>query len=136
MAVRIRLQRHGRKKRPFYRLVAADARAQRDGRFLERLGHYNPLTDPAEVVIDEDLVLKWLKRGALPSDTAKNLLSQAGIWERFTAERLGKPVPMRDDEPVSTEEKDASTSTDEADSAKNESESADATSEAPVESSH
>ena len=127
MAVRIRLQRHGRKKRPFYRLVAADARAQRDGRFLERLGHYDPLTDPAEVVIDEDRVLKWLKRGAQPSDTAKNLLSQAGIWERFTAERLGKPVPTRDEESLSTEE-DASTSTDETPSAENESESADATS--------
>ena len=134
MAVRIRLQRHGRKKRPFYRLVAADARAQRDGRFLERLGHYNPLTDPAEVVIDEDRVLKWLKRGAQPSDTAKNLLSQAGIWERFTAERLGKPVPTREDESLSTEG-DAS-STDEAASAENGSESADAISEATVESSN
>lgn len=134
MAVRIRLQRHGRKKRPFYRLVAADARAQRDGRFLERLGHYNPLTDPAEVVIDEDRVLKWLKRGAQPSDTAKNLLSQAGIWERFTAERLGKPVPTREEEALSMEE-DASSSTDEAGSTENESESADATSEASVESS-
>ena len=134
MAVRIRLQRHGRKKRPFYRLVAADARAQRDGRFLERLGHYNPLTDPAEVVIDEDRVLKWLKRGAQPSDTAKNLLSQAGIWERFTAERLGKPVPTREEESLSTEG-DAS-STDEATSAENGSESADATSEATVESSN
>ncbi|MDE0300205.1 MAG: 30S ribosomal protein S16 [Candidatus Poribacteria bacterium] len=112
MAVRIRLQRHGRKKRPFYRLVAADARAQRDGRFLERLGHYNPLTDPAEVVIDEDRVLKWLKRGAQPSDTAKNLLSRAGIWERFTAERLGKPVPTREEEPPLTEE-DAASPTDE-----------------------
>lgn len=127
MAVRIRLQRHGRKKRPFYRLVAADARAQRDGRFLERLGHYDPLTDPAEVVIDEDRVLKWLKRGAQPSDTAKNLLSQAGIWERFTAERLGKPVPTREEEYLSTEE-DSSSSTDEAPPAENESESADATS--------
>ncbi len=115
MAVRIRLQRHGRKKRPFYRLVAADARAQRDGRFLERLGHYDPLTDPAEVVIDEDRVLKWLKRGAQPSDTAKNLLSRAGIWERFTAERLGKPIPTRDEEPSSNEEENASTTTDEAD---------------------
>ena len=69
MAVRIRLQRHGRKKRPFYRLVAADARASRDGVFLERLGHYNPLTDPADVFIDEEKALKWLRRGAQPSDT-------------------------------------------------------------------
>ena len=135
MAVRIRLQRHGRKKRPFYRLVAADARAQRDGRFLERLGHYNPLTDPAEVVIDEDRVLKWLKRGAQPSDTAKNLLSEAGIWERFTAERLGKPVPTREEQPLSTEE-EATASTDETASSANESETADATPETPAESSN
>ena len=136
MAVRIRLQRHGRKKRPFYRLVAADARAQRDGRFLERLGHYDPLTNPAEVVIDEDRVLKWLKRGAQPSDTAKNLLSRAGIWERFTAERLGQPVPTRDEEPVSTEDEEASGSTDESASAASESESAEVSPETPDESSN
>ena len=135
MAVRIRLQRHGRKKRPFYRLVAADARAQRDGRFLERLGHYNPLTDPAEVVIDEDRVLKWLKQGAQPSDTAKNLLSRAGIWEKFTAERLGKPVPTREEEPPSTEG-DAAPPTDETASAADDSESADTTPETPSESSN
>ena len=93
MAVRIRLQRLGRKKRPFYRLVAADARAQRDGVFLERLGHYNPLTDPADVLIDEEKALKWLRRGAQPTDTAKRLLSQEGIWRKFTYEKLGKPLP-------------------------------------------
>ncbi len=93
MAVRIRLQRHGRKKRPFYRLVAADARAQRDGAFLERLGHYNPLTDPADVVIDEEKALKWLRRGAQPTDTAKRLLSKSGILMKFEYERLGKPMP-------------------------------------------
>ena len=93
MAVRIRLQRLGRKKRPFYRLVAADARAQRDGVFLERLGHYNPITDPADVVIDEEKALKWLRRGAQPTDTAKRLLSQQGIWKKFTDEKLGKPLP-------------------------------------------
>ncbi len=93
MAVRIRLQRHGRKKRPFYRLVAADARAQRDGAFLERLGHYNPLTDPADVVIDEEKALKWLRRGAQPSDTAKRLLSKSGILMKFEYEKLGRPMP-------------------------------------------
>ena len=93
MAVRIRLQRHGRKKRPFYRLVAADARAQRDGAFLERLGHYNPLTDPADVVIDEEKALKWLRRGAQPSDTAKRLLSKSGILLKFEHEKLGTPMP-------------------------------------------
>jgi small subunit ribosomal protein S16 len=127
LAVRIRLQRHGRKKRPFYRLVAADARFQRDGRFLERLGHYNPLTDPSEVVIDEEKALKWLKRGAQPSDTAKNLLSQTGIWERFIAEKLGQPIPPpREVEPSSAPE-----AVD--DSAKAEAESGEAPSEAPVE---
>ena len=93
MAVRIRLQRHGRKKRPFYRLVAADARAQRDGAFLERLGHYDPLTDPADVVIDEEKALKWLRRGAQPSDTAKRLLSKSGILMKFEYEKLGRPMP-------------------------------------------
>ena len=93
LAVRIRLQRHGRKKRPFYRLVAADARAQRDGAFLERLGHYDPLTDPAEIVIDEEKALKWLRYGAQPSDTAKRLLSKRGILLKFEYERLGRPMP-------------------------------------------
>ncbi len=93
MAVRIRLQRLGRKKRPFFRLVAADARAQRDGVFLERLGHYNPIAEPADVVIDEEKALKWLRRGAQPTDTAKRLLSQQGIWKKFTYEKLGKPLP-------------------------------------------
>ena len=101
MAVRIRLQRLGRKKRPFYRLVAADARAQRDGVFLERLGHYDPITDPADVVIDEEKALKWLRRGAQPTDTAKRLLSQQGIWKKFTYEKLGKPLP---DEEITADE--------------------------------
>ena len=93
MAVRIRLQRLGRKKRPFYRVVAADARAQRDGVFLERLGHYNPITEPADVVIDEEKALKWLRWGAQPTDTVKRLLSQKGIWKKFSDEKLGKPLP-------------------------------------------
>ena len=102
MAVRIRLQRHGRKKRPFYRLVAADARAQRDGAFLERLGYYDPLTDPADVVIDEEKALKWLRRGAQPSDTAKRLLSKSGILMKFEYEKLGRPMP--EDETAETVE--------------------------------
>ena len=102
MAVRIRLQRLGRKKRPFYRLVAADARAQRDGVFLERLGHYDPIKEPADVVIDEEKALKWLRRGAQPSDTAKRLLSQQGIWKKFTFEKLGKPIT--EEEEVDTDE--------------------------------
>lgn len=110
MAVRIRLQRLGRKKRPFFRLVAADARAQRDGVFLERLGHYNPITEPADVVIDEEKALKWLRRGAQPSDTAKRLLSQQGIWKKFTFEKLGKPLPEDEVETDDTPEEVEDTS--------------------------
>ena len=114
MAVRIRLQRHGRKKRPFYRLVAADARAQRDGVFLERLGHYNPMTEPADVFIDEEKALKWLRRGAQPSDTAKRLLTKNGILMKFEHEKLGKPMPDQEvveedtetDDPEPTEAKE------------------------------
>ncbi len=120
MAVRIRLQRHGRKKRPFYRLVAADARAQRDGVFLERLGHYNPMTDPADVFIDEEKALKWLRRGAQPSDTAKRLLNQNGILMKFEYEKLGKPMPEAEgveevaetEDVESTETQDAASETD------------------------
>ena len=112
MAVRIRLQRHGRKKRPFYRLVAADARAQRDGVFLERLGHYNPMTDPADVFIDEEKALKWLRRGAQPSDTAKRLLTQNGILMKFEYERLGKPMPGAEVVEEVAETQDAAAETD------------------------
>ena len=120
MAVRIRLQRHGRKKRPFYRLVAADARAQRDGVFLERLGHYNPMTDPADVFIDEEKALKWLRRGAQPSDTAKRLLTKNGILMKFEYEKLGKPMPGSEtveevaetEEVEPTETQDATSETD------------------------
>ncbi len=79
MAVKIRLQRFGGKKKPFYRIVAADSRNKRDGRFLEVIGTYNPLTDPANVKIDEEKALKWLSEGAQPTDTVKNLFAKAGI---------------------------------------------------------
>jgi len=106
LAVRIRLQRHGRKKRPFYRLVAADARAQRDGAFLERLGYYNPLTDPADIFIDEEKALKWLRRGAQPTDTAKRLLSKRGILMKFEYEKLGRPIPGAVVDEAATETED------------------------------
>ena len=79
MAVKIRLQRFGGKKKPFYRIVAADSRNKRDGRFLEVIGTYNPLTEPASVKIDEEKALKWLSEGAQPTDTVKNLFVKAGI---------------------------------------------------------
>jgi small subunit ribosomal protein S16 len=79
MAVKIRLNRMGAKKRPFYRMVVADARSPRDGRFLEIIGHYNPIVDPIELVVDKDKAQDWLKKGAQPSDTVKRLLKQVGV---------------------------------------------------------
>lgn len=87
MAVKLRLRRSGSKKRPFYRIVAADSRAPRDGRFIEIVGHYNPLTTPAEVKIDADKALAWLHNGAQPSDTVRTLLSKEGIMTRFHEEK-------------------------------------------------
>lgn len=79
MAVKIRLKRMGAKKAPFYRVVVADARAPRDGRFIEEIGYYNPLTEPAQVKIDAEKALKWLATGAQPSDTVRNLFRREGI---------------------------------------------------------
>ena len=78
MSVKIRLQRHGKKGKPFYWIVAADARAKRDGRYLEKLGTYNPNTNPATVNLDVDSTVKWLQDGAQPTDTAKTILSYKG----------------------------------------------------------
>ena len=79
MSVVIRLMRAGAKKRPFFRMVAADSRRQRDGRFLEILGHYNPLTEPATVLIKEERVKEWLQRGAQPTERVERLLKQQGV---------------------------------------------------------
>ncbi len=75
MAVKIRLARHGAKKRPYYRIVVADSRARRDGRFIEEVGRYNPCTEPAMVKFDMEKVENWLKNGAQPTDTVKRLLN-------------------------------------------------------------
>ncbi|QFT88843.1 30S ribosomal protein S16 [Bacillus sp. THAF10] len=90
MAVKIRLKRMGSKKSPFYRIVVADSRSPRDGRFIETVGTYNPVVQPAEVKINEDLALKWLQDGAKPSDTVRNLFSNEGIMEKFHNAKLGK----------------------------------------------
>ena len=79
MAVRIRLKRMGAKKRPFYRVIVADARSPRDGRFIDTLGTYNPLTDPADVKLDSEKVRLWLSRGAQPSDPVRHLLAREGF---------------------------------------------------------
>ena len=81
--VKIRLRRVGAKKKPSYRLVVADARAPRDGAFIAIIGHYNPLTDPETVVINEEKALSWLRQGAQPTATAARLLSKVGIMEKF-----------------------------------------------------
>lgn len=73
----------GQKKSPFYRLVVADSRSPRDGRFIEEIGYYNPVAQPVEVKIDEEAALKWLQTGAKPSDTVRNLFSKQGIMEKF-----------------------------------------------------
>ena len=90
MAVKLRLLRMGAKKATFYRIVAADSRAPRDGRFIELLGTYDPRTNPAKVTIKEEEVLKWLNNGAQPSDTVKNLLSKEGIIKKFADSKSGK----------------------------------------------
>ena len=90
MSVKIRLKRMGSKKRPFYRVVVADSRSPRDGRFIETVGTYNPLVEPAEVKLNEELVLSWLNNGAQPSDTVKNLLSNAGIMKKFHEAKFSK----------------------------------------------
>ena len=81
--VKIRLRRVGTKKKPSFRLVATDSRAPRDGAFIDIMGHYNPLTDPETVVINEEKALHWLRQGAQPTATAARLLSKVGIMEKF-----------------------------------------------------
>ena len=90
MAVKIRLKRMGAKKAPFYRIIVADARSPRDGRFIDTLGTYNPLTNPAEIKVKEEETLNWLTKGAQPTDTVKNILSKAGIMEKYHNMSQGK----------------------------------------------
>lgn len=90
MSVKIRLKRMGAKKRPFYRVVIADSRSPRDGRFIETVGTYNPIAQPAEIKLDEAKILTWLSNGAQPSDTARNLLSNAGILAKFAEMKAAK----------------------------------------------
>mgnify|MGYP005837321415 CR=1 FL=1 len=83
MAVKLRLQRFGKKKQPFYRIVAADSRSPRDGKFIEVIGTYNPRLNPPEVVIKEDKAIKWLKNGAQPTDTVRSLLRREGVLLKY-----------------------------------------------------
>ncbi|MGO0154014.1 30S ribosomal protein S16 [Leuconostoc mesenteroides] len=95
MAVKIRLKRMGAKKRPFYRVVIADSRSPRDGRFIETVGTYNPIAQPAEIKLDEEKILSWLGNGAQPSDTVRNLLSNAGILAKYNESKSGKKTAKK-----------------------------------------
>jgi small subunit ribosomal protein S16 len=84
MAVKIRLRRMGAKKNPFYRIVVADSRSPRDGRFIEEIGYYNPLTEPKTVKIDDEKAINWLRNGAKPTDTVDRLFKENGLYEKQT----------------------------------------------------
>jgi len=101
--VKIRLRRTGAKKKPSYRLVVADARAPRDGAFVAIIGHYNPLTDPETIVIDEEKALHWLRQGAQPTATASRLLSKVGIIEKFKPTK--EKTEATEEKPKATKEK-------------------------------
>ena len=90
MAVKIRLKRMGSKKSPFYRVVVADSRSPRDGRFIETVGTYNPLVEENQVTLKEDRVLAWLADGAQPSDTVRNILSREGVMKKFHDSKFSK----------------------------------------------
>ena len=90
MSVKIRLKRMGAKKRPFYRIVVADSRSPRDGRFIETVGTYNPLTEPEQVTLKEEAIMNWLSNGAQPSDTVRNILSKQGVMKKFHEAKFSK----------------------------------------------
>ena len=90
MSVKIRLKRMGSKKRPFYRIVVADSRSPRDGRFIETVGTYNPLTQPEQVKLKEEALMNWLSNGAQPSDTVRNILSKQGVMKKFHEAKFSK----------------------------------------------
>ena len=90
MSVKIRLKRMGSKKRPFYRIVVADSRSPRDGRFIETVGTYNPLTEPEQVTLKEEAIMNWLSNGGQPSDTVRNILSKQGVMKKFHEAKFSK----------------------------------------------
>ena len=92
MAVKLRLKRMGTKKRPFYRVIAADSRSPRDGKFIETVGTYNPIVEPAEIKVNNEIALKWLNNGAQPTDTVRDLLKKAGVMQAFHESKMKKEV--------------------------------------------
>lgn len=87
MAVKIRLKRMGANKKPFYRIVVADSRSPRDGKFIEEIGYYNPVSEPKQVKINDEKAVQWLKNGAQPTEAVKNLLAKNGVIEKFEASK-------------------------------------------------
>lgn len=98
MAVKLRLRRIGKKKKPHYRIVAIDSRASRDGKYIEKLGNYNPLVNPPEIIIDEQKALLWLNRGAIPTSTVRNLFRSVGIMMKWHLEKKGFTPEQIDEE--------------------------------------
>lgn len=88
--VRIRLRRMGGKKKPYYRVVAADVRSPRDGKFIETLGRYDPRQEPSLIELDEERILDWLRKGAQPTDQVRKLMEIKGIWQKFQEEKSGR----------------------------------------------
>ena len=107
MAVKLRLKRMGAKQRPFYRIVAADSRSPRDGRFIETIGTYDPIKKPATIKIDEELAMKWLKNGAQPTETVKALFKTMGINKKFAESKTKKSVKKEKAEKKEVVEKPA-----------------------------
>jgi small subunit ribosomal protein S16 len=89
LAVKIRLKRMGSKKKPFYRIIATDSRMPRDGRFIETLGYYNPMTEPADIKIKEDLIFKWMQRGAVPTTITEQILRSTGVMKKWSLLKRG-----------------------------------------------
>lgn len=87
MAVKMRLKRMGSNKKPFYRIVVADSRSPRDGKFIEEIGYYNPVSQPKQIKINDEKAVKWLSNGAQPTDTVKKLLTNEGVMEKFEASK-------------------------------------------------
>ena len=98
MAVKLRLKRMGAKKRPYYRIVAADSRSPRDGRFIEAVGTYDPIKKDNNVTLEDEKVMKWLANGAEPTDTVRSILSKSGVWRKFK-ETASKPKAKKEAAP-------------------------------------
>ena len=110
MAVKLRLKRMGAKQKPFYRIVVADSRSPRDGRFIETVGTYAPIKKPAIITIDEEKVMKWLNNGAEPTDTVRSIFKKEGIMAKFAASKVKASKPKAKKEEVKeTEEKPKTT---------------------------